>query len=55
MKQERGITLRDRVISRPTVAGALGAPVPRLANLGLRSRVARRLMERRSASTDSRC
>lgn len=46
MKHEHGIPLRDRVISRPTVAGALGAPVSRLANLGLQNRVARRLMER---------
>ena len=46
MKQERGISVRDRLMSRPTVAGALGAPVSRLANLGMQNRLARRLLER---------
>lgn len=46
MKRERGISVRDRLISRPTVAGALGAPASRLANVGLQNRMARRLLER---------
>jgi glycerol-3-phosphate dehydrogenase subunit C len=46
LKQERGVTLRDRLISRPTLAGRLGAPVAPVANLSLRIRPLRVLMEK---------
>ena len=46
MAAERGIPLRDRLISRPTLAGRLGAPVAPLANRMTRNRLVRRLMER---------
>lgn len=46
MKHERGISLRDRVISRPVLSGRLGTPVAPLANLLMGSRTVRRVMER---------
>jgi glycerol-3-phosphate dehydrogenase subunit C len=46
LKQERGIPLRDRLISRPDRLGALGTPVAPLANAALRTRWLRALGER---------
>jgi glycerol-3-phosphate dehydrogenase subunit C len=46
MRQERGISLRDRLISRPTVLGRLGTPVAPLANWTLRNRLLRLLSEK---------
>ena len=44
LKQERGIPLRDRLISRPDRLGALGTPVAPLANALLRARPLRALV-----------
>ena len=38
VKEARGITLRDRLIGRPTVIGRLGVPAAPLANASLRAR-----------------
>jgi glycerol-3-phosphate dehydrogenase subunit C len=46
MKEEHGMPLRDRLISRPTVAGRLGAPVAPIANMSLRIRPLRVLLEK---------
>jgi glycerol-3-phosphate dehydrogenase subunit C len=46
VKQEKGVPLRDRLISRPTVLGRIGRPVAPLANASLRSRPVRALGER---------
>ena len=46
MAAERGIPLRDRLISRPTLAGRLGAPVAPLANRLARNRLLRAAVER---------
>jgi glycerol-3-phosphate dehydrogenase subunit C len=46
LKQEKGVPLRDRLISRPTVLGRLGTPVAPLANATLRSRPFRAVVER---------
>jgi glycerol-3-phosphate dehydrogenase subunit C len=45
MKAEKGVPLRDRLIGRPTLAGRISAPIAPLANLPLRVRPARRLIE----------
>ncbi|MDQ3992998.1 MAG: anaerobic glycerol-3-phosphate dehydrogenase subunit C [Actinomycetota bacterium] len=44
--EERGIPLRNRIVARPSVTGALGTPVAPLANLTLRARPARWALER---------
>jgi glycerol-3-phosphate dehydrogenase subunit C len=46
LKAQNGVPLRDRLISRPTLIGRLGTPVAPLANLSLRSRPLRALLER---------
>ena len=46
LKQQKGVPLRDRIITRPTVLGRLGTPAAPLANLTLRSRPLRVLAER---------
>jgi glycerol-3-phosphate dehydrogenase subunit C len=46
LKQRTGVTLRDRLIARPTVVGRLGMPVAPIANATLRSRSLRVLAER---------
>jgi glycerol-3-phosphate dehydrogenase subunit C len=46
VKQKKGIPLRDRIITRPTVLGRLGTPVAPLANASLKFRPARILVER---------
>ncbi len=45
MKAKNGIPLRDRLISRPTLAGGLSSPVAPIANWPLRVRPIRRLMQ----------
>jgi glycerol-3-phosphate dehydrogenase subunit C len=46
IKQQHGVPLRDRIITRPTVLGRLGTPFARLANATLKFRPARVLVER---------
>ena len=46
VKEQRGITLRDRLIGRPTLIGRLGVPLAPLANASLRSRPVRIAIER---------
>jgi glycerol-3-phosphate dehydrogenase subunit C len=46
LKRQRGVPVRDRLISRPTVLGRLGTPVAPIANATLRSRPLRALVER---------
>ena len=46
MKRQKGVPLRDRIITRPTVLGRLGTPVAPLANASLRSRPLRAVIER---------
>ncbi|MGC9220199.1 MAG: anaerobic glycerol-3-phosphate dehydrogenase subunit C [Solirubrobacteraceae bacterium] len=46
MKQERGVPLRDRIITRPTLLGKLGTPVAPLANWMLESRSVRTVGEK---------
>jgi glycerol-3-phosphate dehydrogenase subunit C len=46
IKQQKGIPLRDRIITRPTVLGRLGTPVAPLANAMLKFRPARVVAER---------
>jgi glycerol-3-phosphate dehydrogenase subunit C len=46
VKQRKGVPLRDRLITRPTVLGRLGTPVAPLANASLRARPMRVLAER---------
>ncbi len=41
LRADQGIPLRDRLISRPTVAGRLGTPVAPIANAALRNRAVR--------------
>ena len=46
VKQRKGVPLRDRIITRPTVLGRLGTPVAPLANAMLRLRPARVIADR---------
>ena len=46
VKQRKGVPLRDRIITRPTVIGRLGTPVAPLANATLKFRPVRVLAER---------
>jgi glycerol-3-phosphate dehydrogenase subunit C len=46
LKRQRGISLRDRIVTRPTVVGRLGTPAAGLANRSLASRPARMLVEK---------
>jgi glycerol-3-phosphate dehydrogenase subunit C len=46
MKETNGVTLRDRLLARPTLAGRLGTPVAPLANWSLRHRLLRVAAER---------
>jgi glycerol-3-phosphate dehydrogenase subunit C len=46
LKLRKGVSLRDRLIARPTVLGRLGLPVAPLANASLKIRPARALAER---------
>jgi glycerol-3-phosphate dehydrogenase subunit C len=46
LKRQKGVPLRDRIITRPTWLGRLGTPVAPLANLTLRLRPARILGEK---------
>jgi glycerol-3-phosphate dehydrogenase subunit C len=46
MKATNGVTLRDRILARPTLAGRLGTPVAPLANRTLRIRLLRLAAER---------
>ncbi len=46
LKHERGVSLRDQIISRPTMLGRLGSPVAPLANASLRWRWFRVLVDR---------
>jgi glycerol-3-phosphate dehydrogenase subunit C len=46
MKKQRGIPLRDQLLSRPSAEGRLATPIAPLANLMLSNRPARLLMER---------
>jgi glycerol-3-phosphate dehydrogenase subunit C len=46
LKQRKGVPLRDRLITRPTVLGRLGTPVAPLANAMLKARPVRVLTER---------
>ncbi len=46
LKRQKGIPLRDRIITRPTVLGRLGTPVAPLANFSLASRPIRILAEK---------
>ena len=45
LKERDGVKLRDRIIARPTVVGRLGTPVAPLANLTLKLKPARVLVE----------
>jgi glycerol-3-phosphate dehydrogenase subunit C len=45
MKADRGVPIRDRLIGRPMLAGRTTAPIAPLANLPLRLRPVRRLIE----------
>ncbi len=46
LKRQRGVPLRDRIITRPTWLGRVGTPVAPLANLTLRLRPTRVLAQR---------
>ena len=46
LKAEQGVSLRDRLIARPTLAGRLGTPVAPLANAVTENPAARWLLER---------
>jgi glycerol-3-phosphate dehydrogenase subunit C len=46
LKQRKGVPLRDRIITRPTVLGQMATPVAPVANATLRFRPARILVER---------
>ena len=46
IKQAKGVPLRDRIITRPTVLGRLGTPVAPLANATLKFRPARVLADK---------
>ncbi len=46
MKQQRGMPLRDHLLSRPSVQGRLGTPVAPLANFALSNRLGRLLAEK---------
>ncbi len=46
MKETNGVSLRDRLLARPTLAGRLGTPVAPLANWSLRNRPLRAAAER---------
>jgi glycerol-3-phosphate dehydrogenase subunit C len=46
LKERAGVSLRDRIIARPSVLGRLGTPLAPLANAALRSRPLRLLAER---------
>jgi glycerol-3-phosphate dehydrogenase subunit C len=46
LQADRGIPLRDHLITRSALVGALGTPVAPLANATVRSRLVRRLLER---------
>ena len=46
LKRQKGVPLRDRIITRPTWLGRLGTPVAPLANFTLRFRPARILAEK---------
>jgi glycerol-3-phosphate dehydrogenase subunit C len=46
MRRERGIPLRDQLLARPSVTGALGSPVAPLANRALANPALRGLAER---------
>ncbi|HZE03720.1 MAG TPA: anaerobic glycerol-3-phosphate dehydrogenase subunit C [Solirubrobacteraceae bacterium] len=46
LKREKGVPVRDRIITRPTVLGRLGTPVAGLANASLSSRPLRILAEK---------
>lgn len=45
MKAKKGVPMRDKLISRPTLAGRMSAPVAPIANRMLRNGVVRRAME----------
>jgi glycerol-3-phosphate dehydrogenase subunit C len=44
--EERGVSLRNQLIARPSVLGRLGTPIAPLANWALRNRPLRRLVDR---------
>ena len=46
LKATKGVTLRDRILARPTLAGRLGTPVAPLANWTLRNRLLRTAAEK---------
>ena len=46
LKQQRGVPLRDRIVTRPTWLGRAGTPLAGVANRVLRSRTLRILLER---------
>ena len=46
MKAERGVSVRDRIIARPSVMGKVGTPVAPIANWFLQNTLVRRLVER---------
>jgi glycerol-3-phosphate dehydrogenase subunit C len=46
LKRQKGVPLRDRIITRPTWLGRAGTPLAPLANWSLRSRVVRVLAEK---------
>lgn len=46
LKEEHGIPLRDQLLSRPVLAGRLGAPVAPIANATMANGLVRRLLER---------
>ena len=46
LKEDHGVPLRDRLMSRPTLAGRLGSPVAPLANMSLRMRPLRVVLEK---------
>lgn len=46
LKLQKGVPLRDRIITRPTLLGQLGTPVAPLVNASLKSRPVRTLVEK---------
>ncbi|MGO9900451.1 MAG: anaerobic glycerol-3-phosphate dehydrogenase subunit C [Solirubrobacteraceae bacterium] len=46
LKLQKGVPLRDRIITRPTLLGGLGTPVAPLLNASLQSRAVRALAEK---------
>jgi glycerol-3-phosphate dehydrogenase subunit C len=46
IKREKGVPLRDRIITRPTVVGRLGTPTARVANFSMQFAPARILAEK---------